>query len=138
MIEPHDPIEMIAQLVQAGKVSRAEVIAALEYWRTELQAGVSLSNGERIVVTERDMHHLILDERIRRKPSRISRMAGSAFEIQTGQRGRRVAFCHWIEDGREMLGYLVIDVDSTLRTAHLTDERGLRELQRKGTLLWHQ
>lgn len=138
MTEPLDPIGAIDQLVSDGRLLQSEVDIGLGYWRSELQEGVGLPNGERVLVTERDMHHLILDDRIRRKPHRISKMAESVFEIRTGQRGRRVAFCRWIEADREMVGYFVIDVDSSLRTAHLTDERGLRKLRRKGIVLWLQ
>lgn len=136
MAGPYDPIEDIEQRVREGLVPPEEVESARSYWQEHLSEGLRLPNGQRLVVTYRDMHHLMLDGRIRRKPERMMRIVAGIFEIQTADAGRRIAFSSWNESGQEMVGYLVIDGDDTTRTAHLTDARKLQKLRRKGTILW--
>jgi hypothetical protein len=117
-------------------MSRETVATAEHFWRAHLQNGVLLPNGERAVITLDDLYHVIVDERIARKPERIERILRSIFEIRSADLGRRAAFSSWAEDGKSFVAAIILEANGRLRTLHVVDERRLRRAMHKGELLW--
>ncbi|HZR99522.1 MAG TPA: hypothetical protein VFE37_12490 [Chloroflexota bacterium] len=131
-----DPKAHIARLVAEGKLPRAAVTAAEQLWRERLTAGVLMPNGELAHVELSDLYHLLVDDRIWRKPERIERVLASVFEIREAHSGRRKALSRWTEDAVQLFGYAILEPDSRVRTIHLLDQRGERKHRRKGRVLW--
>ncbi len=131
-----EPKARIERLISEGKITPHAVEVAELLWEQRLQYGVLLPNGERIVVTLRDLHHVIVDDRISRKPERIEWALLGVFEMRPGRLDRRVALSQWQEGVKSLFGMVVIERDNTLRSLHLVDEKRLRREMRKGELLW--
>lgn len=89
-------------------------------------------------MSEADLYHVIIDDRILRRPDRIRRILEGVFEICTSQNMRRVALSTWDEEGRIMNGIVVLDPDNHVRTMPVVDARKIRKEQRKGDLIWLQ
>jgi len=81
--------------------------------------------------------HVIVDERIWRKPERIISAIQGVFEIRSAQGGRRQAFSRWQEPDGERLASIVLAVGNRLRSRHLINERRMRRYIRQGSaVLW--
>jgi hypothetical protein len=130
------PKERVERLIEQAKMSREAVTTAERFWRTRLRDGVLLPNGERAVITLDDLYHVMVDQRVGRKPQRIEQMLRSIFEIRSTDRGRRVAFSRWAEDGKSLVGVIILEANGRLRTLHVVEERRLRRAMQKGDLLW--
>ncbi|MGH2558758.1 MAG: hypothetical protein ACRDJH_06820 [Thermomicrobiales bacterium] len=133
-----DPIARIEQKMASGEVSREEIERARALWRARLHDGVIMPHGERIMISARDLHHVLEDSRIRRKPERIERLLGGVFDIRTARSGRRMGLSEWVEGGEAVRGYVIVDDESHVRTMHLLDARGLRKKARRGERLWRR
>lgn len=131
-----DPIVLIESKVAAGEIDQDQVARARELWRLELQDGLVMPNGERVLITERDLYHVLSDIRVRRRPERIALLLANVLELRTAQFDRRLALSHWREEGTPMYGFAILDPDSHLRTLHLIDARSLRKKSRRGDRLW--
>ena len=136
--EAHDPVAHIERKIATGEASRALVEEARAYWRDYLMNGVLMPNGERVEVAYRDLHHLLDDDRILRKPFRIERMLAGVFEIRTANYGRRLGLSTWEENGETRYGYAILDANGRVRTMHILRERGRRQMARRGDLLWQR
>ncbi|HKP54146.1 MAG TPA: hypothetical protein VJ183_16025 [Chloroflexia bacterium] len=131
-----EPKARIERLIGEGKITREAVDAAERLWVGRLRNGVVIPNGELIIITLRDLHHVLVDDRIWRKPERIEQALLGIFEIRPGRLGRRVALSRWMEDDKSLFGMILIEVDNTLRSLHLVDSRRLSREMRKGEALW--
>lgn len=139
MSQKHDPLRQVEELIARGQLSREAVERARMIWRLHLQHGVAMPNGERVSISEQDLHHVLLHERILRKPERIERLIRSVFELRSvGTEGRRVGLSTWTEEDRAIFSYVILDPDNHLRTAIIADARKLRKLARQGSLLWRR
>lgn len=130
--------ERIERLLGEGKITEEAVATAERLWEDRLRHGILIPNGETFMIMLGDLYHALVDPRIWRKPERIERALLGIFEIRTGNWGRRKALSRWEEDGKPLLGRVIIDTDNTLRSLHLIDEKGLRRELAKGDLLWKQ
>src|SRR5581483_2277839 len=83
-----------------------------------------------------DLYHLIVNQRIWRKPERIERILAGVIAIHEADLGRRQAFSRWEEDGAVLLGYAILEPDSRVRTMHLVDARRFERRRRKARLPW--
>jgi hypothetical protein len=128
--------ERIARLVAEGKMPQAAVSAAEELWQQRLVHGVSIPNGEIVRIELSDLHHLIVDARIWRRPERIERLLLGIFEIRQAELGRRRALSQWKESENLLSGYAILLHDNRVWAAHLIDERRLARMRRKERLLW--
>lgn len=97
-----------------------------------------MPNGERATISYRDLHHVLRDDRILRKPFRIQRVFAGLFEVRGAQKGRQMGLSQSEEDGEAKYGYVILDADHKVRTMHIVDERGLRKKARQGELLWQR
>lgn len=134
----HDPVDYIERKIATGETSRALVEEARAYWRNFLADGVLMPNGERATVSEADLHHLIDDARILRKPFRIERVLTGVFQIRIANYGRRLALSIWEENEGTRYGYAILESSGGVRTMHLLRERGRRQMARRGVLLWQR
>jgi hypothetical protein len=83
MSQRHDPLQQVEELIVRGQLSRKAVERARRIWRLHLQHGVVMPNGERVFISEQDVHHVLLHERILRKPERIEHLIRNAFELRS-------------------------------------------------------
>lgn len=97
-----------------------------------------MPNGERVMISERDLHHAVLDTRVLRKPERIRRLLENVFELRTAHSGRRMALSQWLEGEVTVYGYAIIDADRHLSTMHVINARGIRKKARRGEQLWRR
>jgi hypothetical protein len=95
-----------------------------------------MPNGETARIQLSDLYHLIVDQRIWRKPERIERILAGVIAIHEGDRGRRQAFSRWEEADVVLLGYAILEPDGRVRTMHLIDERRFERRRRRARLLW--
>jgi hypothetical protein len=114
----------------------AAVMAAEQFWSAQLTSGVRMPNGETARIELADLYHLIVDQRIWRKPERIERILAGVIAIHEAELGRRQAFSRWEEDGVVLLAYAILEVDSRVRTMHLIDARRFERRRRKARQLW--
>ena len=139
MRQKHEPIQQVEELIRRDQLIREAVERARRIWRLHLLHGIMMPNGERVLVSEQDLHHVLLHERILRKPERIERLIRSVFELRsTGTERRRVGLSTWTEEDRAIFGYVILDPDNHLRTAIIADARKLRKLARQGSQLWRR
>lgn|GEM_PF-1412390 len=129
------PRERIERLVAEGRKARADLERALLFWRQRLQAGILLPTGEMVRITLDDLYHLLVDDRILRKPERIELILLSIFEIRQARQSRRRVLSAWQEGERHLFGFAILDSDSRVRTMHVIDERDLRKYA-KEPVLW--
>ena len=85
-----------------------------------------------------DLYHVIVDNRIWRKPWRIELLLRGIYEIHTAVQGRRTGFSTWQEDETTLLAYVILDQNNRVRAMHLVDEKRLRREMRKGELVWRR
>ncbi len=130
------PMARISRLVSEGRIAPDAVAGAEQLWRERVASGVLMPNGEIARVELLDLYHLIVDDRIRRKPERIERLLRGVFEIREAQHGRRRALSRWHEGESPLLGYAILEPDGRVRTMHLIGDRELRRSRRKERLLW--
>lgn len=97
-----------------------------------------MPNGERAIISERDLHHILLEMRIVRKPERIVRLLSNVVELRTAHSGRMMGLSEWVEEGAPVLGFVILDDDSHVRSMHLHDAKGLRKKSRQGERLWNR
>jgi hypothetical protein len=128
--------ERIARLVAEGRMPRAAVERAEEFWRQRLVSGVRMPNGETARIELSDLHHLLVDSRIWRRPERIEHLLLGIFEIRQADLGRRRAVSQWEEGEKPIQGYAILLHDGRVWAAHVVDERRLARLRRKERLLW--
>jgi hypothetical protein len=131
-----DPIARIERLVAEGRIDQEAIIYAEQLWRTTLANGFLLPNGEPGVISRRDLYHLIVDSRIRRKPERIKCIVDGIFEIRTAKFGRRTALSEWSEENRSLVAYVILEEGNRIWTLHVVDAKRIRREQRKGIVLW--
>ncbi len=129
------PRERIERLVAEGRKARADFERALLFWRQRLQAGILLPTGEMVRITLDDLYHLLIDDRISRKPERIELILKTVFEVRQAREGRRRLLSAWKEDERHLFGFAILDPDSRVRTMHVIAERDLRKYV-KEPVLW--
>lgn len=129
------PRERIERLVAEGRKARADLERALLFWRQRLQTGILLPTGEMVQITLDDLYHLLVDDRILRKPERIELMLLGIFAIRQARRSRRRLLSSWQEGERRVFGFAILDPDSRVRTMHVIDERDLRKYA-KEPMLW--
>jgi len=131
------PREVIERRVRSGSISAEEVDHARAVWRTSgLSDGTIAPFGQRVIVNESDLEHIVLDSRVRRKPERILAVIKHVVELRTAKFGRRMGLSQWDEDGRAMYGFVILEPDGRTRTLKIIDERGFRKLARRGTRIW--
>jgi hypothetical protein len=130
------PGERVERLIREGLMPREAVAAAQRLWWERLRQGVPMPNGDTAIITLRDLFHVIVDPRIWRRPDRIEHMLQGIFEIRTGEFRRRVGLARWEEDGRELVGVVILEADNRLRSMHVVDERKLRRATTRGELVW--
>jgi hypothetical protein len=135
-LEAGNPRQIIEQKIAAGIVDGSLVELGREYWQTTLANGVPMPNGERAIVTDSDLHHLLNDPRILRVPERIRSILVGVFEIRTAQYGRRRGLSWWDEHGVAQYGYVILEGDGRVRTMHLTTQRKLEKMANQGERLW--
>lgn len=135
--ERGDPVAVVESRIADGRMDAELVERAREHWRQTLHEGITLPNGERVYITWRDLHHLLLDERILRKSGRIERLLQGIYELRTTHSARRRGLSQWTEGAKTIYGYAILEADH-LWTAHIADPRKLRKLARQGELLWTQ
>jgi hypothetical protein len=128
--------QRVARLVAEGWMPQAAVTAAERLWSARLANGVQMPNGETARIEPDDLYHLIVDERIWRKPERIERVLAGVIAIHEAASGRRRAFSRWDEDGTTLLGYAILEPNSRVRTMHLLDAKRFERRRRKARLLW--
>lgn len=131
------PREVIARRVRSGGISAEEVDHARAVWQANgLSEGFITTYGERVIITESDLDHIILDARVRRKPERISAVLQNIVELRTAKLDRRLGLSQWDESGRMMHGFVILEPTGRTRTLKIIDERGFRKLARRGTKIW--
>jgi len=133
--ERETPRQRIERLVAEGKKSRQAVERAEQVWRERLQQAISIPGGQNALVLLDDLYHIIIDDRLLRRPERIEHLIRGAFEIHATRHGRRRVLGAWREEGRRIVGFAIIDEDGRVRSMHVIDERDLRKYQRE-QMLW--
>lgn len=136
-MDKDDPIAVIEERIARGKSAPLLVVQARRLWRQTWLGGIAMPNGERVFVSERDLHHLLLEDRVLRKPERIERLLRGIYEIRTTHSNRSVGLSQWSEGARTIDGYAILE-EGHLWTAHIVDRRKLRKLARQGDLLWNR
>ncbi len=131
------PRERIERLIREGKMTREAVDRAEYLWYERWQRGIQMPNGEVVSISLDDLYHLLVDNRIWRKPERIERILQGVYELRATREGRRRALSRWDEEGRSLVGYAIISGDSHAWTMHIIAERDLRKY-RDEELLWSQ
>ena len=130
------PRERIERLVAEGRLPGSALAEAEALWRERLRDGVQLPNGDVVRVTEDDLYHVLVDDRIWRHPKRIELALTHVFEIRQARGGRRLAFSHWMEEDQDCLAVIVLQQDR-LWSVHLVDWRRIqRYIRRGGDVLW--
>ncbi len=109
----------------------------IDFWKDHLQSAIPLPNGEFARITIDDLYHLMIDDRIMRKPERIEQIIRNTFEIRQAKEGRRRILSTWEESGWLLFGFAIIDSDNSIRTMHIINRRGLRKYQNQA-VLWSQ
>lgn len=132
----YTPRALIEQKVAAGEISQVLVERARQLWRKRLQGGVTMPNGERALISDQDLHHLLLDGRILRKPERIERLLTGIVVMRTAHSGRRIGLSEWAEEDKTLHGYVIVEDNGHIRTMHLTNIRTLQKQMQQGDLLW--
>lgn len=127
--------ERIERLVAEGRKSASDVQRAIEVWQKSLHTGVTLPNGAVARITLDDLYHLMVDDRILRKPDRIERVLRNIYELRRAMEGRQRALSTWQEDGRQLFGFAIIEPDYRIRTLHIIDRRDLRKY-RNEAVVW--
>ncbi|MGI8552429.1 MAG: hypothetical protein ACR2PL_16815 [Dehalococcoidia bacterium] len=131
------PRERIERLIADGQLERQALEQAEEVWQARLHVGVSLPNDDVVHVTQDDLYHAIIDPRLARRPDRIEAALQNVFEVRQAEGQRRLGLSRWLEDGMERLAVVIIEVNNTLRSIHLVDDRRLRRYQRQyPEVLW--
>lgn len=130
--------ERIERLVAEGKMPQAAVDRAVQLWEKRLKKGIFAPNKEVIKIELDDLYHLIVDRRIWRHPERLEWMIRGIYEIRTAGEGRRLALTRWPEGEKIQVGYLILEADGRVRTAHVVDARKIGRFQRQGELLWRK
>ena len=128
--------DRIEHRVAMGETSREGVDAVERLWRDRLQYGVAMPNGETVSIALTDIYHLLLDNRVLRKPERIELLLSNVFQIRSGEVDRRRALGRWPEEAGTIGGYAILTDGSHLVTLHIVTNSELRRLGRKGDLLW--
>ncbi|MBX6770872.1 MAG: hypothetical protein IRY83_04050 [Chloroflexi bacterium] len=131
------PRERIERLIREGKMTREAVDRAEYLWHERWQRGIQMPNGEVVSISLDDLYHLLVDNRIWRKPERIERILHGVYELRATREGRRRALSRWDEEGQSLVGYAIISGDSHAWTMHIIAERDLRKY-RDEELLWSQ
>jgi len=131
------PRERIERLIREGKMTREAVDRAEYLWYERWQRGIQMPNGEVVSISLDDLYHLLVDNRIWRKPERIERILHGVYELRATREGRRRALSRWDEEGQSLVGYAIISGDSHAWTMHIIAERDLRKY-RDEELLWSQ
>lgn len=134
----HSPRKELERRVAEGRIAQSAVDLAYAVWDEQLRRGVVMSNGETVFVSEDDLDHVLLVDRIRRKPERVRRLLENVFELRSTHSGRRLGLCQWKENGETLYGFAIIDASGHLRTAQVVDARTVRKKARQGTLLWRR
>ncbi len=129
------PRERIERLIREGKMTREAVAQGERLWRERWQGGIRMPNGEVVSISLDDLYHLLVDNRIWRKPERIERILQGVYELRATREGRRRALSRWDEDGQSLVGYAIITRDRHAWTMHIIAERDLRKY-RDEELLW--
>ena len=80
--------ERIERLVAEGRKSSLDVARAIALWHESLQNGIALPNGQMVEITLDDLYHLMVDDRILRKPERIELLLRNVFELREAREGR--------------------------------------------------
>ncbi|MBI2321353.1 MAG: hypothetical protein HYU88_04490 [Chloroflexi bacterium] len=124
------PKRRVDRLIREGRIAHLAVEAA------RLWEGVALGNGESAFVTENDLYHVLVDDRILRKPERIRSILANILELRAAKRGRRMGLSRWDESGITAWGYVILEPDGSVRTMHVLDERGMRKKTRRGERIW--
>ncbi|MCL4369915.1 MAG: hypothetical protein M1380_03275 [Chloroflexi bacterium] len=130
------PKEGVERLVREGRFPWETVSEAEKLWHDRLCHGVRMPNGETVGITVDDVYHVIVDPRIGRKPQRIEQILASVVEIRSSERGRRLACSRWHEAGKVVVGYAILGNEGGLVTLHVSSERKLVRMLRRGDLLW--
>jgi len=129
------PRARIDRLVAEGSMPPEALIAAEALWEKRLRDGIRIPNGETAQVTLNDLYHLIVDDRIWRKPERIELLLRGVYEVRQAKLGRRRVLSRWQEGQREQRGFAIMDVNGRVWTMHLINERDLRRYSRE-EVLW--
>lgn len=111
MLNPSDspdertfPRQRIERLVLEGRISRAAVESAEDYWHRELQDRFfQLPHGRQVQVTANDLLHLIVDPGILRRPDRILLAFSGIFAVHSSETGREIA----LELGKKAIRYFM-------------------------------
>ncbi|MDA8187278.1 MAG: hypothetical protein M0T85_03950 [Dehalococcoidales bacterium] len=127
--------QRIERLIVDGKKSREDVAKAIRFWRQGLQSDVRLPSGDAAQITLDDLYHLMVDDRILRKPERILQIVQGTFEIRQAKGERRRVPSSWVEEGHSLYGFAIIEPDGRIRTMHIVGYNDLRKY-RKETVLW--
>ncbi len=116
----------------------AEAVAtAKSFWESRLQEPVVDPRGIEVIVTMDDLYHLIVDPRIWRRPERIEKILTSVVEVVESKiPGFEILISEWEEDGKKTYTYAVLSLDKTVKTAHVVDEKKIRQLKRGAKVLW--
>lgn len=130
--------ERVERLVAEGKMTAEAVANAERVWRERLADGIDLPTGARAVIALSDLYHVIVDDRIRRKPERIEHMLLGVFEVRTTELERRIALTRWTEEEQILVGLIILEPDNRLRSLHVVDDKRIRREQNKGIVLWRQ
>lgn len=128
--------ERAERLIREGKLTADAVANAEAVWHERLREGITIPNGETVTPTLADLYHLIVDPRISRKPERIERALLGIFEIRTARYGRREALTSWEEDNKVLSGIVILEINNTVRSMHIVDQRRLSRVMGKEGLLW--
>jgi hypothetical protein len=129
--------QRIERLVREGRKSEHDVQRVLTIWRNHLQSDIAMPDGRAARVSLDDLYHLMVDDRILRKPERITLILRGVFELRRARHERIRALSTWEEDGRQFYGFAIIEVDQSVRTMHVIDRRDLRKY-RNEAVLWSQ
>ena len=127
--------QRIERLIAEGKKSGEDVANAIQFWQQQLQSDIRLPSGDAAQITLDDLYHLMVDDRILRKPERILQVAQGVFEIRQAKGERRRILSSWVEGEQSLYGFAIIEPDGRIRTMHVVGYNDLRKY-RKETLLW--
>ena len=127
--------QRIERLIAEGKKSGEDVANAIQFWQQRLQSDVRLPSGDVVQITLDDLYHLMVDDRILRRPERIEQVVQEAFEIRQAKGERRRVLSSWVEGEQSLYGFAIIEPDGRIRTMHVVGYNDLRKY-RKETLLW--
>jgi len=132
---PESVKQRIERLIAEGKKSGEDVANAIQFWQQRLQSDIRLPSGDTAQITLDDLYHLMVDDRILRKPERVLQVAQGVFEIRQAKGERRRILSSWVEGEQPLYGFAIIEPDGRIRTMHVVGYNDLRKY-RKETLLW--